>query len=117
MCRYGSPFYIACALLIRVFIPSLLPKLATESVTVAPDDHLTHYDPEIFDDTDFYGQLLRELIESRMVDATDDPAAAGMQWAALRQGKERRKKLVDTKASKGRRLRYVRGSGAAGEWV
>ncbi|KAG9304948.1 hypothetical protein G9A89_003117 [Geosiphon pyriformis] len=68
------------------------------------DEHLSQYDPEIFDDTDFYQQLLRELIESRMVD-TDDPIALGIRWAALKQTKQKKKK-VDTKASKGRRLRY-----------
>ncbi|CAG8630688.1 12302_t:CDS:10 [Funneliformis mosseae] len=68
------------------------------------DEHLSNYDAEIFDDTDFYQQLLRELIESRMID-TDDPVALGMQWAAIRQTKQKKKK-VDTKASKGRRLRY-----------
>ncbi|CAG8622304.1 11801_t:CDS:10, partial [Ambispora leptoticha] len=68
------------------------------------DDHLTNYDPEIFDDTDFYQQLLRELIENRMID-TDDPIAIGMRWAALKQTRQK-KKQVDTKASKGRRLRY-----------
>ncbi|CAI2180668.1 2484_t:CDS:2 [Funneliformis geosporum] len=35
------------------------------------DEHLSNYDVEIFDDTDFYQQLLRELIESRMID-TDE---------------------------------------------
>ena len=32
------------------------------------DKHLSNHDVEIFDDTDFYQQLLRELIESRMID-------------------------------------------------
>ncbi|KAF9362861.1 hypothetical protein BGX34_005371 [Mortierella sp. NVP85] len=68
------------------------------------DAHLSNHNEEIFDDTDFYQQLLRELIESRMVD-NDDPTAMGMRWAALRQTKQS-KKQVDTKASKGRRLRY-----------
>ncbi|KAF9924071.1 hypothetical protein FBU30_005911 [Linnemannia zychae] len=68
------------------------------------DAHLSNHDEEIFDDSDFYQQLLRELIESRMVD-NDDPTAMGMRWAALRQTKQT-KKQVDTKGSKGRRLRY-----------
>ncbi|KAF9333990.1 hypothetical protein BG006_002871 [Podila minutissima] len=68
------------------------------------DSHLSNHDEEIFDDGDFYQQLLRELIESRMVD-NDDPTAMGMRWAALRQTKQT-KKQVDTKGSKGRRLRY-----------
>ncbi|CAG8516745.1 3568_t:CDS:2, partial [Paraglomus occultum] len=63
-----------------------------------------NYDKEIFDDTDFYQQLLRELIDSRMVD-TDDQSSLGLRWAALKQTKQK-KKQVDTKASKGRRLRY-----------
>lgn len=69
------------------------------------DGHLADHDAEIFDDNDFYQQLLKELIESRMVD-TDDPIALGMRWAALKQNKQK-KKTVDTRASKGRRLRYV----------
>ncbi|KAG0281490.1 hypothetical protein BGZ95_003145 [Linnemannia exigua] len=68
------------------------------------DSHLSNHDEEIFDDGDFYQQLLRELIESRMVD-NDDPTAMGMRWAALRQTKQT-KKQIDTKGSKGRRLRY-----------
>ncbi|CAG8611561.1 13062_t:CDS:10 [Gigaspora margarita] len=68
------------------------------------DEHLSNYDTEIFDDTDFYQQLLRELIENRTID-TDDPVALGLRWATLRQTKQK-KKNVDTKASKGRRLRY-----------
>ncbi|KAF9907614.1 hypothetical protein BX616_000374 [Lobosporangium transversale] len=68
------------------------------------DAHLSNHDEEVFDDTDFYQQLLRELIESRMVD-NDDPMSMGLRWAALRQTKQA-KKQVDTKGSKGRRLRY-----------
>ncbi|RKP22630.1 apoptosis-antagonizing transcription factor [Syncephalis pseudoplumigaleata] len=71
----------------------------------AEKDPLKDYDGEVFDDTDFYQQLLRELIESRMVD-TDDPMAIGARWAALKQQTKKNKKKVDTKASKGRKLRY-----------
>ncbi|KAI8888685.1 TRAUB-domain-containing protein [Backusella circina FSU 941] len=70
-----------------------------------PDRHLNNYDCEIFDDQDFYQQQLRELIESRMVD-TDDPMAIGMRWAARKQTEQKKKKkVVDRKASKGRKLR------------
>ena len=34
-------------------------------------DMSKEYDPEIFDDSDFYHQLLRELIERRSSDITD----------------------------------------------
>ncbi|KAF7729117.1 hypothetical protein EC973_004885 [Apophysomyces ossiformis] len=69
------------------------------------DRHLSRYDVEIFDDNDFYQQQLRELIESRMVD-TDDPMAVGMRWAASKKTESKKKKVVDQKASKGRKLRF-----------
>ncbi|KAI7854972.1 apoptosis antagonizing transcription factor-domain-containing protein [Circinella umbellata] len=70
------------------------------------DRHLNNYDVEIFDDNDFYQQLLRELIEARMVD-TDDPIAQGMRWAAKKAAESKKKKrAVDRKASKGRKLRF-----------
>ncbi|CAG8605614.1 2205_t:CDS:10 [Ambispora gerdemannii] len=84
--------------------PSRSVSSASNMNIEGQDDHLSNYDPEIFDDTDFYQQLLRELIENRMID-TDDPIAIGMRWAALKQTKQK-KKQVDNKASKGRRLRY-----------
>ncbi|KAJ1866007.1 rRNA-processing protein bfr2 [Coemansia sp. RSA 989] len=70
------------------------------------DAHLKDTDPEIFDDTDFYQQLLRELIESRMVDSNDSAGALGTRWAAVNQRSQSKKRNVDTKASKGRRIRY-----------
>ncbi|KAI8074904.1 apoptosis antagonizing transcription factor-domain-containing protein [Gongronella butleri] len=64
------------------------------------------YDKEIFDDNDFYQQQLRELIESRMVD-NDDPIASGMRWAQSKKDQVKKKKVkVDTKASKGRKLKF-----------
>ncbi|KAI8806838.1 apoptosis-antagonizing transcription factor [Cladochytrium replicatum] len=75
----------------------------------AVDARLADYDNEIFDDTDFYEQLLKEFIDSRMTDV-DDPLAISMKWAQLRRAQKRRKKKhgveVDTKASKGRKVRY-----------
>ncbi|CAG8557439.1 10112_t:CDS:10 [Acaulospora morrowiae] len=79
-------------------------KLQDNDDSKKHDEQLFNYDLEIFDDTDFYQQLLRELIESRMID-TDDPVAFTMRWAALKQTKQKKKK-VDTKSSKGRRMRY-----------
>ncbi|KAJ2391084.1 rRNA-processing protein bfr2 [Coemansia sp. RSA 2611] len=70
------------------------------------DAHLKDTDPEIFDDTDFYQQLLRELIESRMVDSNDPAGGLGTRWAAVNQRPQSKKRIVDTKASKGRKLRY-----------
>lgn len=59
-------------------------------------------DPEVFDDTDFYQQLLRDVIESR-----GEGAGGADDWMALQREKKAKKK-VDTKASKGRKLRYVK---------
>ncbi|RUP42904.1 apoptosis antagonizing transcription factor-domain-containing protein, partial [Jimgerdemannia flammicorona] len=75
-----------------------LGKLITDpsnTITVdSPTDYyLIHHDPEIFDDTNFYGQLLCELIESHIVDTTDDPVAAGLCWTALKQSKQQKKIL------------------------
>ncbi|KAJ7224472.1 apoptosis-antagonizing transcription factor, partial [Mycena pura] len=57
-------------------------------------------DTDVFDDTDFYQQLLRDIIDSRSNNGNgvDD-------WMTIQKQKKAKKK-VDTKASKGRKLRY-----------
>ncbi|XP_041861555.1 protein AATF [Melanotaenia boesemani] len=69
--------------------------------------HLTDLDEDIFDDDDFYHQLLRELIE-RKTSAADpnDQVAMGRQWLAIQKLRSKIKKKVDTKASKGRKVRF-----------
>ncbi|KAF4073270.1 hypothetical protein AMELA_G00257050 [Ameiurus melas] len=69
--------------------------------------HLKDLDEEIFDDDDFYHQLLRELIE-RKTSAADpnDQVAMGRQWLAIQKLRSKIKKKVDTKASKGRKVRF-----------
>ncbi|KIK96501.1 hypothetical protein PAXRUDRAFT_10787 [Paxillus rubicundulus Ve08.2h10] len=57
-------------------------------------------DPEIFDDTDFYHRLLRDVIDSR-----GNGSSGNDDWVAMQKQKKAKKK-VDTKASKGRKLRY-----------
>jgi protein AATF/BFR2 len=54
-------------------------------------------DPEVFDDTDFYHQLLRDVIDARGNGGNED-------WMEV-QKQKKAKKNVDTKASKGRKLR------------
>lgn len=59
----------------------------------------------VFDDTDFYQQLLRDVIESRgsgLGDGGGEPEWVQRQRAR----KAKRKTTVDVKASKGRKLRY-----------
>lgn len=54
-------------------------------------------DEEVFDDADFYQQLLRDVIESK--------GGSGQLMAS--QTRKKSKKDVDTRASKGRKLRFV----------
>ncbi|XP_014662168.1 PREDICTED: protein AATF-like [Priapulus caudatus] len=74
-------------------------------VAACRDAHLKEYDAEIFDDDDFYHQLLRELIERKTADVTD-PVALSRQWLQIQKLRSKVKKKVDTKASKGRKVRY-----------
>ncbi|RFU30593.1 hypothetical protein B7463_g5732, partial [Scytalidium lignicola] len=66
-------------------------------------------DAAIYDDADFYQLLLKELIDQRMVDSASSLSVTNsgrpMQWAAVKEAKT--KKVVDTKASKGRKMRYT----------
>ncbi|XP_056270111.1 protein AATF-like [Pseudoliparis swirei] len=69
--------------------------------------HLNDLDENIFDDDDFYHQLLRELIERRTSAADpNDQVAMGRQWLAIQKLRSKIKKKVDTKASKGRKVRF-----------
>ncbi|CAF1078141.1 unnamed protein product, partial [Adineta ricciae] len=60
---------------------------------------------ELFDDSDFYHQLLREYIERKTASITD-PEQISKHWAQLRKLRTKLKKNVDTKASKDRKIRY-----------
>ena len=59
-------------------------------------------DPDVFDDTDFYQKMLRDIIDAR------GDGNGGEDWMVSQKQKKARKK-VDTKASKGRKLRFVHG--------
>ncbi len=65
------------------------------------------YDAEIFDDDDFYHQLLRELIE-RKTEGITDPMLLGQKWLQIQKMRNKIKKKVDTRASKGRKTRYTK---------
>lgn len=71
-------------------------------------------DPNIYDDADFYTALLRELVDQRMADSNNAPTSTSISTPSnpttpglpsLRDFKV--KKVVDTKASKGRKMRYT----------
>ena len=58
----------------------------------------TEHDPEVFDDTDFYQQLLRDVIDAR------NEGSGSQDWIQA-QKERKKKKVIDTKASKGRKIR------------
>lgn len=64
-------------------------------------------DEHIYDDADFYQQLLKELVEQRTVDGSADQATnvPSVMLTASRDAKAR--KYVDRKASKGRKMRFT----------
>lgn len=69
-------------------------------------------DPSIYDDADFYTLLLRELVDQRMADSNNTASKAStFSSTALPSLPSQRelkvKKQVDTKASKGRKMRYT----------
>ncbi|CAG7730599.1 unnamed protein product [Allacma fusca] len=65
----------------------------------------SEYDPEIFDDDDFYHQLLRELIDRKTSNVTD-PVQLSRHWLQIQKLRSKLKRNVDTRASKGRKIRY-----------
>uniref|UniRef100_A0A4X2L099 Apoptosis antagonizing transcription factor n=1 Tax=Vombatus ursinus TaxID=29139 RepID=A0A4X2L099_VOMUR len=88
-------------------VPESLPGQPEILPEVPANAHLKDLDEEIFDDDDFYHQLLRELIE-RKTSSLDpnDQVAMGRQWLAIQKLRSKIHKKVDRKASKGRKLRY-----------
>ncbi len=65
-------------------------------------------DPHIYDDADFYTLLLRELVDQRMADSNAPTSTSNGGAMALPSQRDFKvKKVVDTKASKGRKMRYT----------
>lgn len=64
-------------------------------------------DEHIYDDADFYQQLLKELVDQRTVDGSAEQASnvPSVMLTASRDAKAR--KYVDRKASKGRKMRFT----------
>ncbi|PSS35933.1 Protein AATF like [Actinidia chinensis var. chinensis] len=57
-------------------------------------------DPELLDDSEFYQQLLKEFFE------TFDPASSEAAFYALKRMQTKKRKIVDRRASKSRKIRY-----------
>lgn len=65
------------------------------------DSHLTEYDPEIYDDGDFYQQILKEVVENGKDMLSINPLAES---AKVKQ--RIKKKKANKKEGNGRRLNY-----------
>ncbi|XP_055930526.1 protein AATF-like isoform X1 [Argiope bruennichi] len=84
--------------------PELNNSESLEETSVSKQDLLLKdYDPEIFDDDDFYRQILKDVIESKSFGVN---AAAIRKQMDIQKMRNKMKRKVDTKASKGRKLRY-----------
>jgi protein AATF/BFR2 len=59
----------------------------------------------VYDDADLYSLLLKALLEQASADIDTSTMSIPQQWQLARQAKT--KKVVDTKASKGRKIRYT----------
>ena len=57
-------------------------------------------DPELLDDSEFYQQLLKEFFE------TIDPASSETAFYSLKKLHTKKRKIVDRRASKSRKIRY-----------
>ncbi|CAD5205752.1 unnamed protein product [Bursaphelenchus okinawaensis] len=66
------------------------------------------YDPEVFDDDDFYQTLLKEFIDQKSTQ-TLDPIQISRQWLEVQKLRQQRtkKRQVEKHATKGRKIRYV----------
>lgn len=84
----------------------LFEKPVTPTDSHPEDEPEPIYDEEIFDDSDFYHSLLRELIEFKS-NTSENPQEIEAKFAELQKLRSKMKKQVDTRASKGRKIRYV----------
>ncbi|GFP87762.1 protein bfr2 [Phtheirospermum japonicum] len=74
-------------------VPDLTEKIKQEET-------YANGDPELLDDSDFYQQLLKEFFE------TIDPSSSETAFYALKRLQTKKRKIVDRRASKSRKIRY-----------
>ncbi|EDW12173.2 protein Aatf [Drosophila mojavensis] len=89
--------------------PQQQQKRQLEQETDQEDPELSNKNQRqthIYDDSDFYHQQLRELIEYK-ASTTSSMGDITKQFVELQKLRQKMKKKVDTRASKGRKLRYV----------
>ncbi|PVU93639.1 hypothetical protein BB561_003134 [Smittium simulii] len=109
-------------LLAKTRVPRVNYRFIVDNLLSKQDDGLETNENKIekeietiYDDADFYQSLLKDLIDSRSSASAnvlgDSNSAAltnpGLQWATIQKSMNNtKKKTVDTKASKGRKIRY-----------
>ncbi|CAI9786040.1 unnamed protein product [Fraxinus pennsylvanica] len=69
-------------------------------VSVFGNDTNASFDPVLLDDSEFYQQLLKEFLE------TINPASSETTLYAMKRLQSKKRKIVDRRASKSRKLRY-----------
>lgn len=81
---------------------------ANDENNVEEEDNIQNdvYCSEIYDDADFYHAQLRELIEYK-TNSSSSANEMAKQFMELQKLRKKMKKEVDTRASKGRKIRYV----------
>ena len=84
-------------------------KMPRSCAPLQRDQKVTE-DLDIYDDGNFYQMLLKELVDQRRVESfttltNGADSGKAMQWTAVKEAKTR--KNVDTKASKGRKMRFT----------
>lgn len=68
--------------------------------SIKQEDTHANGDPELLDDSEFYQQLLKEFFE------TIDPSSSEMAYYAMKRLQTKKRKIVDRRASKSRKIRY-----------
>ncbi|XP_002132406.2 protein Aatf [Drosophila pseudoobscura] len=90
---------------------ALVEKSQTLKSNIQPEKQQQENEPpqrqaHVYDDSDFYHQQLRELIEYK-ASTSSNMSEITKQFVELQKLRQKMKKKVDTRASKGRKLRYV----------
>ncbi|XP_010483799.1 PREDICTED: putative uncharacterized protein DDB_G0270496 isoform X2 [Camelina sativa] len=74
--------------------------VAGEAMEPNQEERQLEGDPELIEDAEFYQQLLKEFIE------TIDPASSEAAYYAMKKFQTKKRKVVDRRASKSRKIRY-----------
>lgn len=77
----------------------------SEYKIIGASQQVDDYDEEVYDDDDFYHQLLRQIIENKTGES-ENSLSLYKKYSEIQRMRSKMKKKVDTRASKGRKIRY-----------